>query len=76
MTLPTTPSTSTFTIYLASQKQIPYIEWCWNKEPRPVYCEFPDGLRFRSLDASGTFQFYTYTPAASGASIGTLPINF
>ncbi len=48
-------------------------ELCEETEPKPVYCELPDELRLRPMEASGTVQAYTYTTSvmSSGASIST-----
>ena len=31
-------------------------ELCEEIEPTPIYCELPDDLKFRSIDASGTLN--------------------
>lgn len=57
--------------------QKPFIEvvqkLCEGAEPKPIYCELPDELKLRSMEASGTVQTYTYTTStmASGTSTST-----
>lgn len=43
-------------------------EFCKEVEPKPLYCEWPDELKLKSIDASGTVQTYTYTSSLGSAS--------
>lgn len=72
-------------IYITNQSKIPqksFIETvqevCINTEPKPLFCEFPEDLKFKSSSDSGTVQTYTYTSLASpsvgfGTSTTTTP---
>lgn len=44
--------------------------FCIENEPKPLYCELPEDLKFRFTDNSGTTQ--TYTSTSSMILSGTL----
>jgi hypothetical protein len=47
-------------------------EFCEENEPKPLYCELPDELKLKTVDASGTAQTYTYTNSlATTPAFGT-----
>lgn len=57
------------------------IEWvqesCTEIQPKPIYCEIPEDLKFKSVSTSGTTQAYTIVtsmislPSVYGTSTAT-----
>lgn len=61
--------------YIISPKPVPQKplveivqEICEQIEPKPLFCELPEELRFKSFSNSGSVQTYTITTTSSGAS--------
>jgi hypothetical protein len=40
-------------------------------DPKPICCELPNDLRFKSVSSSGTSQMYTYVTTTSSVMVGT-----
>lgn len=63
-------------VYITTSNKIPHKpfvqmvqEVCVKTDPKPLFCEFPEDLKLKSISNSGTAQTYTYTSLAS-PSIG------
>lgn len=44
---------------------------CEKIEPKPLFCEFPEELRFRPFSNSGSVQTYTITTSSGASGYGT-----
>lgn len=44
---------------------------CEKIEPKPIFCELPEELRFKPIDNSGTVQTHTITSSSGASGYGT-----
>lgn len=44
---------------------------CEKIDPKPIFCELPEELRFKPFDNSGSIQTYTITSSSGASGYGT-----